>query len=224
MSSGLLLELFQVNEFHVIRTPSHSHVTGIISVFFTYPLEIIRVRMAYHTRTAGASQVKPSFLTTISKIYHESPQTLPGAPQPPSSTIFNRLPILKFYRGFSATTIGMVPYAGMSFLTWDFLRARLLPPPPSKPTPVADLAIGAIAGALAQTVSYPFEIVRRRMQVGGITRPDRLLRLGETVSTIWNANGWRGFYIGLSIGYLKVVPMTAVSFAVWQGMKRVLEV
>jgi solute carrier family 25 (mitochondrial carrier protein), member 16 len=181
--------------------------------------------MAYHTRAAGSSLVKPSFLTTISTIYHESPQTIPGAAPSQSSppSIFNRFPLLKFYRGFSATTIGMIPYAGMSFLTWDFLRAHYLPPPPSKPTPVADLVIGAISGALAQTVSYPFEIVRRRMQVGGLTRPDRLLRLGETVSTIWNAGGWRGFYVGLGIGYLKVIPMTSVSFAVWQGMKRVLE-
>jgi len=197
-----------------------------ISVFFTYPLEIIRVRMAYYTRTAETSSAKPSFLTTFSTIYHESPKNLQGTlpSQPSQSYLFRRFPLLKFYRGFSATTVGMIPYAGMSFLTWDFLHAHLLPHPPSKATPIADLAIGAVSGALAQTVSYPFEIVRRRMQVGGITRPDRLLKVGETVSAIWNASGWRGFYVGLSIGYLKVVPMTAVSFAVWQGMKRMLGV
>jgi solute carrier family 25 (mitochondrial carrier protein), member 16 len=225
------------------------------SVFFTYPLEIIRVRMAYQTRDTSSSSTtaKPSFLTTFSKIYHESPQPLPPPTPPPSTTatppptlqtplppsLFNRFPLLKFYRGFSATTIGMIPYAGMSFLTWDFLRSHFLPPPPTsisssssqahlKPTPLFDLSIGAISGALAQTVSYPFEIIRRRMQVGGITQPDRLLGFWETVGIIWRGGGgkkgWRGFYVGLSIGYLKVVPMTAVSFAVWQGMKRVLGV
>ncbi|KAI0704186.1 mitochondrial carrier domain-containing protein [Cerioporus squamosus] len=128
----------------------------------------------------------------------------------------------------------MIPYAGTSFLAWGFLRATLLPPPPSsttsshakakrKATPLADLSIGAVAGALAQTVSYPFEVVRRRMQVGGLTRPDRWLRWGETVRGVWAASGWRGFYVGLSIGYLKVVPMKAVSFAVWQFSRRVLD-
>jgi len=77
---------------------------------------------------------------------------------------------------------------------------------------------------VAQTASYPFEVVRRRMQVGGITRPDRWLRWGETVRAIWHARGWRGFYVGLSIGYIKVIPMTAVSFTVWQGGKRLLDV
>ena len=88
---------------------------------------------------------------------------------------------------------------------------------------LASNMIPAVSGALAQTVSYPFEVIRRRMQVGGLTQPDRWLRWGETVRTIWAAKGWRGFYVGLSIGYLKVVPMTAVSFAVWQWAWRVLD-
>jgi solute carrier family 25 protein 16 len=201
-----------------------------ISVFFTYPLEILRVRMAYATRAPGSSLARPPSPTcasTFREIYKE------GAVPPPSSSptsvsaaMLTRFPLLKFYRGFTVTLTGMVPYAGMSFLTWGFLRARFLPHTSnmsrSRPTPIADLTIGAISGALAQTVAYPFEIVRRRMQVAGITRPDRWLRWGETVKSIWQTSGWRGFYVGLSIGYLKVVPMTAVSFAVWQGGKRML--
>ena len=89
---------------------------------------------------------------------------------------------------------------------------------------MADLCIGAVSGAIAQTSSYPFEIIRRRMQVGGITKPDGWLRWNETVRTVWQASGWRGFYVGLSIGYLKVIPMTAVSFTVWQGCKRLFNV
>jgi solute carrier family 25 protein 16 len=123
--------------------------------------------------------------------------------------------------------MGMIPYAGVSFLSWGFLRSHFLPPSKaghSTPTPIADLVIGAASGAIAQTASYPFEVTRRRMQVGGITRPDRWLHLGETVSAIWQSSGWRGFYVGLSIGYLKIIPMTAVSFTVWQSGKRLLKV
>src|SRR6267154_1871026 len=121
----------------------------------------------------------------------------------------------------------MIPYAGTSFLAWDCLRASLLPSTSNgktRPTPVADLSIGALSGALGQTVSYPFEVVRRRMQVGGLTKPDRWLRWDETARAIWAAKGWRGFFVGLSVGYLKIVPMTGVSFAVWQAGKRALGV
>ncbi|KAF8893901.1 mitochondrial carrier domain-containing protein [Infundibulicybe gibba] len=198
------IKFMAYDEVHHILMPTQQHetnirrflagaISGTMSVFFTYPLEVIRVRMAFQTSSPNKSIV-------------------PG---------------LKFYRGFTVTMIGMVPYAGVSFLSWGYLRAALLPSSKTghkTPTPIADLAIGAVSGALAQTASYPFEVVRRRMQVGGITQPDRWLRWGETVRAVWDSKGWRGFYVGLSIGYLKVVPMTAVSFTVWQGGKRLLGV
>ncbi|KAG5715572.1 hypothetical protein E4T56_gene17998 [Termitomyces sp. T112] len=204
-------------------------ISGTMSVFVTYPLDVIRVRMAFQTKAPNhhGRSTHPTFTQAYKQIYNEhstpsrSPATVNARPY------LELFPILKFYRGFSVTLAGMIPYAGVSFLCWGFLRSRFLPPDKTghrPPTPIADLSIGALSGLIAQTASYPFEIVRRRMQVGGITRPDRWLRLGETVAAIWNSGGWRGFYIGLSIGYLKVVPMTAVSFAVWQGGKRLLDV
>ncbi|KAE9408636.1 mitochondrial carrier [Gymnopus androsaceus JB14] len=212
-----------------LRRFSAGSISGMISVFFTYPLEVFRVRLAFHTKSSDQTK-STSLYRSFREIYHEQANLQQTASQDllaaNAKHYFNRFPILKFYRGFSATMVGMIPYAGVSFLSWGYLRARFLPPLNNnrKPTPVADLTIGAVSGALAQTASYPFEVIRRRMQVGGITRPDRWLRWGETIRTIWGASGWRGFYVGLSIGYLKVIPMTAVSFTVWQGGKRLLGV
>ncbi|KAF8971072.1 mitochondrial carrier domain-containing protein [Flammula alnicola] len=197
-------------------------ISGTLSVFCTYPLEVIRVRMAFQTRLTDASHkhLRPSFLESAKRMYNESTASA-------TKNYLDRYPVLKFYRGFTVTVAGMIPYAGVAFLSWGGLRSHFLPPSKTghtTPTPIADLVIGAVSGALAQTASYPFEVTRRRMQVGGITRPDRWLRWGETVSTIWQTSGWRGFYVGLSIGYLKIIPMTAVSFAVWQSGKRFLNV
>lgn len=44
-----------------------------------------------------------------------------AAPSP-----FTQYPLLKFYRGFFVTMLRMVPYAGISFLSWEFLRARFV--------------------------------------------------------------------------------------------------
>ncbi|KIY53998.1 mitochondrial carrier [Fistulina hepatica ATCC 64428] len=195
-------------------------LAGVTSVFFTYPLELIRVRMAFQTRTYGKTDVRPSFTSAFREIYHEHARTPTSA-----KSLLNKFPLFKFYRGFTVTTVGIIPYGGTSFLTWDFLRSKLLPRTPSgkkQSHPVADLAMGAVAGATSQTASYPFEVIRRRMQVGGVTQPDRWLRWGETIRTIWQTHGWRGFYVGLSIGYLKIVPMKAVSFTMWQVGKRIL--
>jgi len=207
-----------------VRRFTAGAVSGSFSVFCTYPLDLIRVRMAFTTKSSD-NPARLSFMRAIHQIYKEGSE-IPLSKENPRS-LFLRFPILKFYRGFSVTLMGMVPYAGVGFLSWGYLRSKFLPPSKSghRPaTPIADLIIGAVSGAVSQTAAYPFEVIRRRMQIGGITRPQEWLRWGETIKLIWESKGWRGFYVGLSIGYLKVVPMTAVSFTVWQGGKRLLNV
>ncbi|KAJ5612644.1 mitochondrial carrier protein (Leu5) [Penicillium lagena] len=155
-----------------------------------------------------------------------------------NETLFNKLSqrfkLANFYRGFSPTLLGMIPYAGMSFFTHDqvgdWLRRPALAPYTTIPNSVtkpgsrhagrpqliapAELSAGALAGVVAQTTSYPFEVLRRRMQVGG-----HRLGIGGTCRKMWAENGFRGFWVGLSIGYFKVVPLVATSFLVYERLK-----
>ncbi|KAG8935381.1 hypothetical protein FRC03_004578 [Tulasnella sp. 419] len=227
---------------------------GTISVLFTYPLELIRVRLAYeipeptNSKSPSTSKsTRPSVTRIIRTIYNEGsaspvlssgpppPKNVPpllnsaAPPIPQQNPLFTYFPILKFYRGFSVTLLGIIPYAGTSFLVYGSLRSYLYPRDPKTNTApprsaMKDLVIGAISGVISQTVSYPFEVVRRRMQVGGLTRPYGFVGWKETVQNIWKANGWRGFYVGLSIGYVKVVPMTAISFMTWEWCKVLLHI
>lgn len=208
--------------------------SGVLSVFMTYPLELIRVRLAFDTKT----KPQPGSLRKIvQKIYHEGAQTVTSDGLH-ESKLLNRFPIFKFYRGFTSTVMGMIPYGGTSFLVYGRTKAwlyTLLLNRDAKGTPLTDrpplfdinrtavdLAAGALAGAVSQTVSYPFEVIRRRQQVGGILSPGRMISFSETVHWIYKSRGLGGFYVGLLIGYIKVVPMTAISFAVWSEMKRIL--
>ncbi|CAG8532041.1 13553_t:CDS:2 [Acaulospora colombiana] len=88
----------------------------------------------------------------------------------------------------------------------------------------AELSVGGIAGAVSQTVAYPFEVIRRRMQVYGAFDPSKFVGIWQTTKTIWNTSGFRGFFVGLSIGYLKVTPMVAVSFTVYNRMKLLMNI
>ncbi|TEY45496.1 hypothetical protein BOTCAL_0331g00160 [Botryotinia calthae] len=231
---------------HEYETPFRRLISGslagVTSVFFTYPLEVIRVRLAFETkgRSAGLGEI-------CRRIYHEVP------PQPKLSTtngagglvagaenamqsIVPKSGLTNFYRGFSATILGMLPYAGMSFLTHDtagdLLRHKsikqytTLPKPAhyaeNKPAPLrswAELFAGGVAGLVSQTSAYPLEVIRRRMQVGGTVGDGRRLHIGETTRMIVRERGWRGFFVGLTIGYVKVVPMVAVSFYVYERGK-----
>jgi len=93
----------------------------------------------------------------------------------------------------------------------------------------AELLSGGVAGFLSQTVAYPLEVIRRRMQVSAVVGDGRRLGIADTARAIWvgNGNGYsrgrvRGFFVGLTIGYVKVVPMVATSFFVYERMKTAL--
>jgi solute carrier family 25 protein 16 len=130
----------------------------------------------------------------------------------------------------------MLPYAGISFMTHDtagdVLRHRALAAhttlpqaagaPEGKPPPLrgwAELVAGGVAGLVSQTASYPLEVIRRRMQVGGAVGDGHRLRIGETARLIVRERGFRGFFVGLTIGYVKIVPLSATGFFVYERLK-----
>jgi solute carrier family 25 protein 16 len=57
------------------------------------------------------------------------------------------------------------------------------------------------------------------MQVSGAVGDGHRLGLADTARTIWLERGFRGFWVGLTIGYMKVIPMVATSFFVYERLK-----
>lgn len=90
------------------------------------------------------------------------------------------------------------------------------------PAPVR-LLCGAVAGGVAQTSAYPFDVVRRRQQVSAVAShiPTYSSTFGA-FSSILKADGVRGLFVGLSVNYIKVAPATGVSFVVYEFMKKAL--
>lgn len=232
-----------------LRRFAAGSLAGVVSVFCTYPLEVIRVRLAWETKTHKRVTVRD----ICGIIYREHPPTpvasvaptsrLPQAATATAEAIQRITPtagLSNFFRGFTPTIWGMIPYAGASFLTHDaagdFMRRASLAPytvlplsersakqlAPGKPPPLrawAELATGAFAGFVSQTLSYPLEVIRRRMQVGGVVGDGHRLTMVEVGRSIVAERGYRGFFVGLGIGYVKVVPMVATSFYVYERMK-----
>lgn len=233
-------------------------LAGTVSVIFTYPLEVIRVRLAFETK----AQARASLINTCKTIYYEQPPSVRPSPSTTapldltsparaaaatinatSTTLAKVTPtsgLANFFRGFTPTMWGMLPYAGSSFLTHDTAgdlmrhprvsKWTLLPESPqarasrspNKPAPLrywAELVTGGFAGFVSQTLSYPLEVIRRRMQVGGVVGDGHRLGMLEVTRQIYRDAGVKGFYVGLSIGYVKVIPMAAISFFVYEKGK-----
>ncbi|KAI8836571.1 mitochondrial carrier domain-containing protein [Chytridium lagenaria] len=198
-------------------------LAGVTSVFFSYPFDILRTRLAFEVRSATSTS---GLLSTATTMLRE--------PHPYHFGFFN------FYRGFLPTIYGMIPYAGVSFLSYESIKVWALEQEgwteharnkrgEKQLRWWSQLLVGGSSGALAQTASYPFEVIRRQMQVAGKTVATAGAKATypgtwSTAKTIFKRKGMGGFFVGLSIGYLKITPMFAVSFFVYEYMKDIFRI
>lgn len=180
------------------RTPGRQFMAGslagITSQSLTYPLDLARARMAV-TQKGDYATLRQVFV----KIYREEG-------------------LLTFYRGYIPTILGVIPYAGVSFFTYDTLKRfyKEYVDNTTKPGPIASLVFGACAGVLGQTSSYPLDIVRRRMQTD-INK--QYQTIWGTLQKIYSEGIIGGFYKGLSMNWVKGPIAVGISFATYDHIK-----
>ncbi|XP_003739755.1 mitochondrial coenzyme A transporter SLC25A42 [Galendromus occidentalis] len=181
-------------------------LAGVTAASVTYPLDLARARMAV-SRCETYKNLSEVFL----KIWkNEGPQAL--------------------YRGFVPSLLGVIPYAGTSFFTYEFLkrhRSTQLNLVSEKEIgqlhPMERLIFGAIAGLLGQSTSYPLDIVRRRMQTSRLTG-QKYKTIRGTILHIRKHEGLRrGLYKGLSMNWIKGPLATGTSFTVYDIIKHFLD-
>jgi len=132
------------------------------------------------------------------------------------------------YRGFVPTIMGVIPYAGTSFLTFEQLKAfwinrakRADPEGRSehKPTKLQILVSGAFAGLLGQTASYPLDIVRRRMQTAtqmGVSHNKYASVIGTLTFVLRKEGIRKGWYKGVSMNFIKGPISVGTSFLTYE--------
>ncbi|XP_024533448.1 adenine nucleotide transporter BT1, chloroplastic/mitochondrial-like [Selaginella moellendorffii] len=127
------------------------------------------------------------------------------------------------YTGLGPELLRMVPSAAAEFYAYEALKSKFLDPATKNIGVVASLAIGAAAGALSTTLTYPLELARKELSLSAV--PNTALHFSSTwdvLRAVSAREGFRGLYRGLELDLLQIVPPTAVSFAVYEVMKRVL--
>ncbi|AJW21746.1 hypothetical protein H761_YJM470P00290 [Saccharomyces cerevisiae YJM470] len=185
---------------------------GGCSVVATYPLDLIKTRLSI--QTANLSSLNRSKAKSISKP--------PGIWQLLSETYRLEGGLRGLYRGVWPTSLGVVPYVALNFAVYEQLRefgVNSSDAQPSWKSNLYKLTIGAISGGVAQTITYPFDLLRRRFQVlamGGNELGFRYTSVWDALVTIGRAEGVSGYYKGLAANLFKVVPSTAVSWLVYE--------
>lgn len=198
------------HESHIVKFVSGS-LAGVTAVTMTFPLDTIRARLAF--QVAG-EHVYTGILDTARTITRDE-----GGPR-------------GLYRGLSPTLVAMVPYSGLTFYCFEVLKHQVLVLYPTACVSTeegvslgvtAKLLCGAVAGGVAQTAAYPLDVTRRRMQLA-LMQPETVKYaegLLGTLKLIYREDGVvKGLYRGMSVNYLRAVPMVAVTFSMYELLKQ----
>ncbi|CAN1300339.1 Mitochondrial adenine nucleotide transporter ADNT1 [Linum perenne] len=195
---------------------------GIIAMSATYPMDMVRGRLTVQTdQSPRQYRGIAHALRTVLK--EEGPRAL--------------------YKGWLPSVIGVVPYVGLNFAVYESLKDWLLKSNTfnlvenNELSITTRLACGAAAGTVGQTVAYPLDVIRRRMQmvgwkdaasvVTGDGRGKAPLEYTGMVDAFRKTVRYEGFgalYKGLVPNSVKVVPSIAIAFVTYEMVKDVLGV
>lgn len=109
--------------------------------------------------------------------------------------------------------------------SYDMLMNNFGPKPETTTRTVVyyNLVMGAIAGTIAVTMTYPTDLVRRLLQLNGMPGHS-YTGLVDCCKQLFARDGVYGFYRGLFATYLKVAPMTAILFLTNESLKRMINI
>lgn len=173
---------------------------GATSTTCTYPLDLMRARFA--ANSADKKRRFPSYRIAFRKATKKEG-------------------IRSLYSGLFPTVIGIMPYAGCSFACFETMKFKLVQHyhyASDSEIPVWQrLIAGGLSGLIAQSTTYPLDIVRRRMQV----TPKRYRGIVHALCTVYREEGFRqGLFKGLSMNWIKGPIAVASSFTVNDLIKR----
>ncbi|XP_051129671.1 mitochondrial adenine nucleotide transporter ADNT1-like [Andrographis paniculata] len=192
---------------------------GAISLTATYPLDMVQGRLSVQT-DKSSRRYRGIFHALRTVMVEEGPRAL--------------------YKGWLPSVIGVIPYLGFNFSVYESSKEWVLESNPhillSKNTEsnmaIISLACGAAAGIVSQTVTYPLDVIRRRMQIAGwkdaasvITgdgkgkAPPEYNGMVDAFLKTIRSEGFGALFKGWMPNAIKMVPCTAVSFVTYELVK-----
>ncbi|KAM9924230.1 hypothetical protein OXX59_004679 [Metschnikowia pulcherrima] len=86
----------------------------------------------------------------------------------------------------------------------------------------ASLIAGGIAGAVSRTIVSPFERAKILLQLQGPEAQKAYQGMFPTIWKMYKDEGWRGWFRGNTLNCVRIVPYSAVQFAVFEKCKLIL--
>lgn len=175
-------------------------LAGMFQQLVTYPLDVIRTRLAINGERFGRSMVQ----CLVRLVQTEG--------------------IKGLYKGLGTTMLTGAPYVGIQMTCYDRLK-KAFASEDKKLALHSQLFAGALAGIIAQTITFPGDVIRRRQQIDGSNGSARVYsNVRDIIKKMYQQEGIRSFYKGLGANIVRSIPDVAIQFAVYDALKKLFQV
>lgn len=181
-------------------------IGGVVATLATYPLDMIKTRMTTNKLRNG----QPFYLGIFDAI----------------KKIAKQEGILTFYKGILPTLLGVIPYSGGTFALYNFIK-NIYPKPFWKMDSLDHFICGCLTAAFIQTLTYPFDLIRKKMQAQSNSVPQEMkpnitfTGMFDAFRKTFKKSGILGFWAGTTANLLKIIVHVGIIFASFESFRRV---
>ncbi|XP_029917714.1 solute carrier family 25 member 43 [Myripristis murdjan] len=179
-------------------------LAGVAAALVTYPLEVAETRLIIQN---CREPTYTGVAHTLTKIYRTEG-------------------LLALYRGFSLTVLGAFPFSLGCYAVYMNLD-KLWHEPPFRFSSLQNFINGCLAAGVAQTLSYPFETVKRKMQAQSSRLPHfggvdvHFSGMKDCFIQMVKNKGILSLWSGFTASTIKIVPYFGLLFTCFELCKQV---
>ena len=177
------------NIFYTIQNENYKNfysggVAGLVSMSFIYPLETIRTRLSL--------QMNKSHYTSI-------------------NSAFKKIKFCELYNGLTISLLGYIPFTGLNFMFFNFYKKKFENIDVNEN--YTKLLSGGCSGVSSLAITYPTDLVRRRLQMQGFNKNVPIYNgFFDTFYKICKTEGFLGLYGGFVVAQIRIFPCLAIQF------------
>jgi solute carrier family 25 carnitine/acylcarnitine transporter 20/29 len=178
---------------------------GIANTVLSSPIEHIRIRL--QTQPHGANRLYNSPIDCVRKLSaHQG--LLAGV-----------------YRGTAVTYLREAQAYGVWFTSFEYLMNADAARNNIKRDQISTLKVamyGGLAGEMLWLSSYPFDVVKSKMQSDGFGEAMKYKSMRDCFAKVYRAEGMGGFWRGIGPTLLRAMPVSAGTFATVEVTMRMI--
>ncbi|KAM6973131.1 solute carrier family 25 member 32a [Aplochiton taeniatus] len=175
---------------------------GVLTLCLTNPVWVTKTRLVLQYSTSPEGRQYSGMFDALVKIYQT--EGVPG-----------------LYRGFLPGLVG-TSHAALQFMTYEALKRDLNKyrnmPSEALLSPWEYIAMAAVSKIFAVATTYPYQVVRARLQ----DQHNTYNGLTDVVVRTWSNEGAAGFYKGMVPNLVRVIPACCITFLVYENVSRLL--